>query len=579
MFNPIPVTTAWEDTTRTFFLQALNRTIEDDEVNLSLTIWSGFAGVGDAIPSDPWDGGDTEIDGTDNKNSYWPSMVGYYDRGHGVWLQSAARHIWSVSQPGQGLIGNQWSFACWVRINHRNFSEQLSDTPLDEEDRNAIANTNHVWRLYHRKPMRGDDKSYGKIEIGMHSAFNPPNPQKKHHVTVRVTDSTTTSMASSTYITGLWGDATTGQSVVQPWRNDLNSRNNGWIFIVVCFEGGPAYDEEEDEPTPKLRVYMNIMPHDNLIPGQPAGFHNRGMACLRQLAGPPNYGGLALTDFSYNKAIYCNSDNKNLHCIGSDTSLISRYSQPYGSGLTGAGQNTYHNRAAIWNVCIDSDSPPGRGGNSHYRMDVPPAGPYGRVDSLVNGFPYPGEGQPPEPKYDWSWTYKFGDENGEEIYPEHWENTTLSYINSLYNGGHGNEVNWRAGTFAENMVHYWMFGQVEEEFAIGSEVVRDIGNYRYGEDLNFCSQEPAILNSGGGVPRIYENMYPRATWVWRRHNALYQSNYPDDTYDPVTRFAIGPGGGPDGNSWSENTSINDIVSPDGANGTTQSDWTYPGKHL
>jgi hypothetical protein len=580
MFDPIPITTDWENTTRTFFLEATNRTIEDDEVNLSLTIWSGFAGVGDAVPSDPWDGGSSEIHGATNHNSWWPSMLGYYFRSAGVWLAHAVRHIWSVSQPGQGMIGNNWSYACWVRINHRNFSEQLAETPLDTEDRNAIANTNQIAYLYERRPMRGDDRQYGRIQITIDSRFNPPNPVMRHWVTVNVTDATDTQqIASFSHYAGVWNDGSLGQSTHQPWRADLDNRNNGWIFIVVCFEGGEV---QADTAIPKLRVYMNIVPHDPQIEDQPAGFHINGMGCLRQMNDEGYPGGTAeQTDNSTGKRVFCNSDNKNLHTVGTLGTGLCRYTRPYGSGYIQAGSNNYFNRAGLWNVCIDSDSPPGLGESNRNRMDIPPIGPYGRTDSLVNGYPYPGIGQPPDPQYGWSWVYKYGDKIGEEM-PDrqpHRENGTLAYINSLYNGGNGN-VNWRNGTFGGNLVHYWLFGQIEEEFAIGSEVVRDIGNYRWGEDLNFCSEEPAIGEvAGEDKPRISEIAYPRETWVWRRHNAVYQSNYPDETYDQATMLAIGPGGGPSGESWSENTTINDIVSPDGANGTTQSDWTYPGKHL
>ncbi len=49
MFSPIPVVTADIDKTFTYFLEASERELDKDEVNLSITLWSGAVGDGDAI--------------------------------------------------------------------------------------------------------------------------------------------------------------------------------------------------------------------------------------------------------------------------------------------------------------------------------------------------------------------------------------------------------------------------------------------------------------------------------------------------------------------------------------------------
>lgn len=136
-----------------------------------------------------------------------------------------------------------------------------------------------------------------------------------------------------------------------------------------------------------------------------------------------------------------------------------------------------------------------------------------------------------------------------------------SAVNYLYNQGYGTEIDWRENSevyqlilsyfplviveaqdypFAENLCHLWQFGAVETPFYL-YEALRDTGYYLYGGDLNFTSE-----------------IFP--TWDGTEADSPLKPPYGNKSY---------------GNT----AGIWDVRSPEGTNGTTQSDICYPGQNM
>ncbi len=123
-----------------------------------------------------------------------------------------------------------------------------------------------------------------------------------------------------------------------------------------------------------------------------------------------------------------------------------------------------------------------------------------------------------------------------------------SPIDVLFNNGFGTLVDWKkpSGRYVqhENLCHLIQFGAVEQAMSTGFPG-RDTGYHVYQGDLNF-------------------------TGVTDEGKYIAEFDYAD----------IGPATATnDGNHYTDNTSIADILSPDGANGTTQFDKCYPGQNL
>jgi hypothetical protein len=263
--------------------------------------------------------------------------------------------------------------------------------------------------------------------------------------------------------------------------------------------------------------------------------------------------------------------------------VVANNGKTRGSGAIPSGSDLYFHMAGFWNICLDIDSPPGAGdGVNSSRMKKPQYGPWGRVDSLVNGFPYPGEGHEPNPKFDWSYTYKFGDLFGEQIpsAQPHIGEPGLYAINYLYNGGHGSDIDWKVNAddypFAENLIHHWQFGAIEDPFTLEGDVLRDTGHYIYGGDINLLTTMPLPLDEDGstGHPVIqFVDIFPQTVYEWRTGGVSADT----PTYD--SDLMANNGGGPDQLSWTEFVNIEDVQSPDGDNGTTENDRSYPGSRL
>jgi hypothetical protein len=129
-------------------------------------------------------------------------------------------------------------------------------------------------------------------------------------------------------------------------------------------------------------------------------------------------------------------------------------------------------------------------------------------------------------------------------------------INYLYNIGHGTEIDWRQDSEAEvqpdgsvfqaypaseNLCHLWQFGAIETPF-YAYEALRDTGYHVFGGDLNFTTE-------------IYPNQEET-----------------EETGSPLSPLYGNRSYGNTGGIW-------DVRSPEGTNGTTQSDLCYPGQNL
>ena len=143
------------------------------------------------------------------------------------------------------------------------------------------------------------------------------------------------------------------------------------------------------------------------------------------------------------------------------------------------------------------------------------------------------------------------------------QGASIGAIKTLFNEGHGTEIDWRINQIteldgivdlsssyfqAENLVHLIQYGAVEQPMSTGYPG-RDTGNPLFGGDLNLT-----------GTSVRYEDDPDQG---WLPGNAS-----PNDLGFTNTNA-----------HYTDNTTIADILSPEGTNGTTQFDQAYPGQNL
>ncbi|KKL85139.1 hypothetical protein LCGC14_1957710, partial [marine sediment metagenome] len=257
MFSPIKVLASEDKDTFTYFLQAINRETDADEVNLSLTIWTGADGQGDAVPGDPFTPAPAYV--FPHKNSFHNQIVNY-----GVTSSNNpaldARSMWATVPQSLNLIGNQHTIAIWFRpedLNAKEMSESPSSTvarTLNLFSRVSMGNggnnvRENVWSIVIDGLSDGQGGHIHEIRVFYENAAG---------------DTSRTYSSRSSAVTGSnkdisanmfsWGGAATGAA----------AQNDAWYFLVVCFEGG---DFTNDTPS-KLRVYLNSAAH--LTGGAPA---------------------------------------------------------------------------------------------------------------------------------------------------------------------------------------------------------------------------------------------------------------------------------------------------------------------
>jgi hypothetical protein len=489
-----------------------------------------------------------------------------------------------------GGIGNSWTYAAWFRQRRKAMNLQINYSGADSTDPDNSGNVPGQKVIFHRRKRNSSTLNEIYMQTGLAAGSQG---QTYHILTINVNDKD--DAVSATGLTTFRAQFRVlnndeGKSYMYPWGEQIARENDGWTFIVVCFEGGPAEGEAEDDNNyvPKIRVYLNNRRYDpHLSSDDPVGFHKRGMNNVEEVLRNSTLGtmgGSMSNPWTLRvKKCFQDDDDEFLYCFGKNVrDIATGGGHTRGSGYLTAGSDLYFHMAGMWNIAIDRDSPPGYyDGNNYARMVKPWYGPWMRVDSPVNGFPYPGEGKEPTPKWDWSYVYMFGDDKDEEILlaQPHIGEVGLNAINYLYSEGHGSRVNWKEGyPFGGNLVHWWKFGAIEEPFGLHSEVLRDTGHYIWGHDINLCTSLPLPLwDSDDGRPRIGPpDIFERGVYEWRTGTPAGIATNPP-VYDS-DRMAVG-GGGPDQLSWTEFTTIADIQSPNGTNGTTANIQAYPGQRL
>ena len=537
MFSPISVAEDEEGKVFTFFLEEVNRSVEDDQVGLSIVLWGGAAGFGDSVPGDPFT---PDPDYVFPHQNHFNIRIADWSGSGGSLVAFDTRHACAASFPEYNLIGNQWTLAMWVRF------EERGNVPL------AVDPYTGTITLFERQRMHSGTANpfNNRIRITYTTGTSGVNNLGILNVSVWGADDTAGSSPIEFEERSILTSTTTGHSQMLPWSNTQAIQNRGWYFIVVCFEGGPATSAGN---VPKVRLHINNNRGIDIIDpwagsGEPEtdDFHIRGM-CNQfaridegSLVNTTSISGASLTTL-WNE-IEQTDEYRMLYSFGGTTTgdlvqsaagtHLGNYSGD-SSLRDGAGGIRIH-QAGMWNVALDNWS--GYEYNPGYATQVP------FFDS---------------PPLTWLYNRGYGTEidwrenSGEQTDPD----VQLSYVDDsvvppVTVVRTGNSTN-RAPTEvykpyiqAENLVHFWQFGAVEQAMSSG-HTLRDTGFHLYKGDLNF-------------------------TGVIDPHNPAVEAA--DTSHDPSDTDTH--------NGWTEETTIADIVSPHGENGTTLSTTiAYPGQTL
>lgn len=423
MFSPLQVADVDDEKVVTYFLQAINRETELDEVALSLTMWAGMDGVGSAVP------GDVFVP----KTPYvFPNLNSFHNQlpGDPLIFPHDRRSAHAMINDGFSLIGNEWTVAFWIRfddLDANNMSRINSDDPNNSGNMGTKI-------LLSRGTINTDNNSTfnsWRFSVG---ASNLGGGNFQHKISLRVnwfdnevgradsvvTDYIATTNGDRQQFSDLfpYGDA------IEASNSGFNTRNNGWMFMVICFTGGDFTDDQH----PKTRLYMNIKQDEVGVP-----------------LIPPE---MAL-------AIPTEPDGSNAPCVQTDVGRLGyQFGEPSASFNTGKyfdnfytgdlnqspTNNMAYNQIGIWNVALDTTS------NIKGIKDI--GGNIGPIRELYNG----GKGT----EIDWKQP-----------------SGGLTGVFALQNYSQH-----------ENLIHLIQFGAVEKGFH-SLETLRDTGYFLPGGDLNF----------------------------------------------------------------------------------------------
>lgn len=258
MFSPQAVDAADADKTVTYFLQAVNREIENDEVCLSLVLWSGADGPGSAIPGDPF---------LPEPPYIFPHFNSFHMQGapNGVHQEDFPydTRTWSANiENNYSLIGNRWTVAFWIRFDNLNavdmaLGESNPERPEGGDQiiltRGTIDTTGggawapNAWRFWIRGVQGAGDDHYHQLHLDVYDKSGSPDRSAIYEALAYGTRSERSAIFRL-------GDALTGTGA---WDH------HAWYFIVICFEGGNYTDND----LPKVRLYMNAGIHE--VTGEP----------------------------------------------------------------------------------------------------------------------------------------------------------------------------------------------------------------------------------------------------------------------------------------------------------------------
>jgi hypothetical protein len=252
MFSPLQVDPSEDDMTVTFFLQAVNREANQDEVCLSLVLWSGADGIGTRVPGDPFVSGAPYI---------FPHFNSFHKTGSPNGVDQSVfpydtRCLSANIEDGYSLIGNQWTVAMWMRFDNLdgyNIAGIRGDTvdggtqaPWSRQTI-GVGKNNETARPNRWRELIASDESAQHIiimELWDRFAHNGGNPISGKHSQEARWQGNTFGERNEKSAIFRWGDA-------ESPRRDYE--NNAWVFMVWCFEGG-----DYTGPIPKLRLYMNM---------------------------------------------------------------------------------------------------------------------------------------------------------------------------------------------------------------------------------------------------------------------------------------------------------------------------------
>jgi hypothetical protein len=286
MFEPLDVPNANAGEVWTFFLEATNRDIEDDEVALSMVIWGGFKTVGEIIPpTDPWTSDVRNAASYTGKNeTYGLHKNSFLFKRKAFAAGSVTDGSWMFTRSRDDLhnvIGNTWTVAMWFRPNSTRVPQMVSEaevvdgvTGLEDWE---VADTTY---LFNRQSYDGstDDVHFNNVQIWY--TGSGVDPDFKHEIHCKVTNADNSEAITASFE----ADSTLGTDYqASPmFLNGANTAivNSGWCFLVVCFEGGP---NTNNGSKPKIRMYLNNRGLDTNNPtdGNMVNAANQ-MTCLNQ---------------------------------------------------------------------------------------------------------------------------------------------------------------------------------------------------------------------------------------------------------------------------------------------------------
>jgi hypothetical protein len=483
MFSPISIT-ADAETTVTFFLLALGRVAEQDEVNLSLVLWGGFDGLGDNVPQDPWDGGRSDFVFPHlNSLRLWRRVLDENDL-YGATLEGS----WYLAeQPKEfNLIDNAWTIACWFRLETKHVN-LMHGGALG----GYYASGNTIFaRSSYKGPGTDENWKENSIEISLSGVIvgGVAGTTRRQIVNVVVydADGDGSDILIADFDTQTFGE--THNPPVEDNDDDgyafggtnWQAPNYEWVFIVVCYEGGPegatGSPTQGTDLTPKIRVYTNDRPALDLDPDQ-RWTTTDGMCHMNQRVADGAFSTRQSNPHLLLKELNQDITNDYIYSIGhhSPTQMFN-HGRYIGDHVAVQNGTFFIHQMGMWNVAIDNwDGMGFNPGNAEQRDSSP---------SYTNPFTWGGRWFDP-PRVN----YTTGRQNLTA-------GSSLTAIHYLYNSMYGTDINWLKNSnpridgaveypFAENLIHLWQFGAIAEEFSTTSEALRDTGNYMYGGDVNF----------------------------------------------------------------------------------------------
>jgi hypothetical protein len=491
MFSPIPVAADEADKVYTYFLQAVGREVQSDEVSLSITLWGGSEGAAETIPGDPYSPPTPYVFPHYNHWHTWNTFNFGFQGTDYLWDSR-----WALTQVLEGytIPANQWSLGVWWKPDVTYFSAQQEfpntypgimmlyqrrslrhDSPEFDPGRNAIRWTFSV-RL--RDPSEWGDGWDGldhvhqmdvKVESALGVDVHDVIPEQDKDITFSVR--------------ALIMDDAKGTSALMPWSTNFPNprQNDGWYFTVVCYEG--TFDDSP-QSKPAMRMWHNMGiatdEEDDFNDPDPI-FHVQGMRNVQIIAesffqgNPTGRSPMYMSQaFSLSEKIVIQDDSQDrLEGFGVAVHQLHHSGKYLGSSQNAEAYAASWHQAGMWSVALDN----------------------------WNGYTYSqGEGQ--------------------------------AAINYLYNQGYGTEIDWKVNSASEgqpsgssfqayltseNLNSLWQFGAVESEFYL-HEALRDTGYHLYGGGLNMSTEifphDPGFESDSPLRPDYGPNSWGNTAGIW-----------------------------------------------------------------